>query len=52
MIGDSLKDVEAGKAAGCRTVLVNATETSDQADEQVTDMAALRSSIAKILGGR
>jgi D-glycero-D-manno-heptose 1,7-bisphosphate phosphatase len=52
MIGDSLKDVEAGKAAGCRTILVHATETSDQADKQVSDMAALRSSIAKILEGR
>ncbi len=52
MIGDSLKDVEAGKAAGCHTILVNAAETSDQADRQVADMAALRSSIAKILEGR
>lgn len=52
MIGDSLKDMEAGKAAGCHTILVNAVETSDQADRQVADMAALRSSIAKILEGR
>lgn len=52
MIGDSVKDVEAGKAAGCRTVLVNPATTSEQADHQVADMAALRSSIAKILGGR
>jgi D-glycero-D-manno-heptose 1,7-bisphosphate phosphatase len=52
MIGDSLKDMEAGKAAGCHTILVNDSETSDQADEQVADMAALRSSIAKILERR
>lgn len=52
MIGDSLKDTQAGKAAGCRTVLVSATETSAQADWQVTSMAALQSSIAAILEGR
>ena len=51
MIGDSPKDMEAGKAAGCRTILVNATETSPQADQQVADMAALRLSIAAILDG-
>ena len=51
MIGDSPKDMEAGKAAGCHTVLVNAVETSPQADRQVTDMAALRLAIADILDG-
>jgi D-glycero-D-manno-heptose 1,7-bisphosphate phosphatase len=52
MIGDSPTDMEAGRAAGCRTILVNAAETSPEADVRVADMAALRSSIAKILGDR
>lgn len=52
MIGDSLTDMEAGRAAGCRTILVNAAETSPLADIRVADMAELRSSIAKILEGK
>lgn len=32
MIGDSPRDTEAGRAAGCRTILVNPTATPDLAD--------------------
>lgn len=50
MIGDSVKDVEAGKAAGCRTtVLVNATTTSPQADYRVADMAELSAQLESLL---
>jgi D-glycero-D-manno-heptose 1,7-bisphosphate phosphatase len=41
MIGDQEKDVEAGRRAGCRTVLVGEPETATAADYRVPDMAAL-----------
>ncbi len=41
MIGDNEKDVEAGKRAGCRTVLVDSSERPTSADYRVPDMAEL-----------
>jgi D-glycero-D-manno-heptose 1,7-bisphosphate phosphatase len=49
MIGDSPKDVEAGKAAGCRTILVNAEETSPCADYRIDTMADLPPLLARLL---
>jgi len=49
MIGDSKKDVEAGRAAGCRTVWVSPKATVDPADFVFADMATLRDGIAKLL---
>ncbi|TFG88234.1 MAG: HAD-IIIA family hydrolase, partial [Gemmatimonadales bacterium] len=49
MIGDSEKDVEAGAAAGCRTVRVAPAGTPTGAGWRFDDMAALRSGIAKLL---
>ena len=40
MIGDHVRDIEAGRRAGCRTVFVG-THAPDEADFQVPDMAAL-----------
>jgi D-glycero-D-manno-heptose 1,7-bisphosphate phosphatase len=49
MIGDSAKDVEAGHAAGCRTILVgNATPTLPP-DFHFPSMSALSTAIATIL---
>lgn len=41
MIGDNEKDVQAGQRAGCRTVLVNASDQPTAADYQIADMSAL-----------
>jgi D-glycero-D-manno-heptose 1,7-bisphosphate phosphatase len=41
MVGDQEKDVEAGRRAGCRTVLVGEPVKPTRADHQVPDMAAL-----------
>jgi D-glycero-D-manno-heptose 1,7-bisphosphate phosphatase len=41
MVGDQEKDVEAGRRAGCRTVLVGAADKPTKADHRVPDMAAL-----------
>ncbi len=49
MIGDSPKDVEAGKAAGCRTILVGDAEATAPPDYRFANMAALASAIAKLL---
>ena len=49
MIGDSPKDVEAGRAAGCRTILVNPAATPDLADFTFNSMADLKANIAKIV---
>jgi histidinol phosphatase-like enzyme len=41
-VGDSPRDVEAGRRAGCgRTVLVSDSENSEYADWVVPDMSAL-----------
>jgi D-glycero-D-manno-heptose 1,7-bisphosphate phosphatase len=49
MVGDSERDVEAGAAAGCRTILVAPPGASSRADARFPDLAALRSGIAKRL---
>ena len=41
MVGDNEKDVEAGRAAGCRTVLVNASDQPTAADYRLADMEQL-----------
>jgi D,D-heptose 1,7-bisphosphate phosphatase len=42
MIGDSARDVQAGRAAGCRTILISgeADEDNDQADFMAADLHA------------
>jgi D-glycero-D-manno-heptose 1,7-bisphosphate phosphatase len=49
MVGDSEKDVEAGRRAGCRTILVDDSRAPTRADARVADMAALRSGIANLI---
>ncbi len=50
MIGDSAKDVEAGRAAGCRTILVGDAEPpAPPPDHRFANMSALASGIAKLL---
>ena len=49
MIGDSPKDAEAGRAAGCHTILVNPAATSEYADLTFPSMADLRQDLRKIL---
>ena len=49
MIGDQPRDVEAGKAAGCRTILVGSIEKHSGADLTVPDMKELQRVIAKVL---
>lgn len=50
MIGDSPSDVEAGKNAGCRTILVGDAAGLVEPDVRVPDMKALTTAIAGILG--
>lgn len=49
MIGDSPRDAEAGRAAGCQTILVGAKADPALADATFADMQSLCSGIAKIL---
>ena len=49
MIGDSPKDTEAGRAAGCRTILVNPAATPDLADFTFGSMPELAQALGKIL---
>ena len=51
MIGDAATDVQAGLAAGCRTVIVG-DEPCEDADVRVASMRELQSRIAGILSGR
>jgi D-glycero-D-manno-heptose 1,7-bisphosphate phosphatase len=51
MIGDNATDVQAGLAAGCRTVIVS-EEACEGAHVHVTSMRDLQSRIAEILSGR
>lgn len=51
MIGDSATDVQAGQAAGCRTVIVG-DAACDGADVRVDSMRELQSRIVGILSGR
>jgi len=48
MIGDNDKDVEAGRAAGCRTIRVGRGEGVN-ADYTVPDMTALKSLVERAL---
>ncbi len=50
MIGDNEKDVEAGRRAGCRTVLVSDKPGETSADHKVPDMQALKTLVASLLG--
>ncbi|MBA4387002.1 MAG: Clp protease [Verrucomicrobia bacterium] len=50
MIGDSVKDVEAGNGAGCRTILVGEARPGAVPTVRVADMKELKSRIAEILG--
>lgn len=49
MIGDSPGDAEAGRAAGCRTILVGEKAEPGLADYIFKDMAGLQGGIARIL---
>ena len=49
MVGDSATDVEAGRRAGCRTILVGEPDSSTQPDVRVDTMAELPSVIANLL---
>jgi D-glycero-D-manno-heptose 1,7-bisphosphate phosphatase len=49
MIGDSARDVEAGHAAGCRTILVGKAYPAAKPDFSIATMADLSSSIEAIL---
>lgn len=50
MIGDSERDVEAGRRAGCRTVLVGGSAESSVADLRVADLVELESRLDEMLG--
>ena len=50
MIGDQETDIEAGKSAGCRTVLVSKVDARSQADYKVGSMKELRGVVRRILG--
>ena len=49
MIGDSPSDAEAGRAAGCRTILVGHKAKPGMADYYFPDMADLGSNLEKLL---
>ena len=49
MVGDSETDVEAGRRAGCRTILVADKAGSSKADARVPSMTALAKRIREIL---
>ncbi|MDP6522645.1 MAG: HAD family hydrolase [Kiritimatiellia bacterium] len=50
MIGDQERDIEAGKSAGCRTVLVSEGDARSQADFKVGSMAELSGVVRRLLG--
>lgn len=49
MIGDSPTDIQAGQAAGCRTILVGPADPAVAPDHRFDSLADLRSAIAGIL---
>jgi D-glycero-D-manno-heptose 1,7-bisphosphate phosphatase len=51
MIGDQSPDTEAGRRAGCRTILVGTPDVPGEADVHVDSLASLKTSIEKILTG-
>jgi histidinol-phosphate phosphatase family protein len=54
MVGDQEKDIEAGRRAGCRTILLCGQKTETKADHIVPDLKALESLLERVLhkGGR
>jgi D-glycero-D-manno-heptose 1,7-bisphosphate phosphatase len=49
MVGDKETDVETGRNAGCRTVLVGQPHTESKADYRVADMAGLPGMLERVL---
>ncbi len=49
MVGDNEKDVEAGRRAGCRTILVDNTTRPTRADQRVENMGELVNYLKKSL---
>lgn len=49
MVGDSETDVEAGRRAGCRTILVARQKSETRADAEVSSMRVLAGKIEKII---
>ena len=49
MIGDNIKDIEAGGRAGCHTILVSATATARSATHHLTSMRELPTLLAGCL---
>jgi D-glycero-D-manno-heptose 1,7-bisphosphate phosphatase len=49
MIGDKETDIEAGRLAGCRTILVSRDATGSMADERAVDMTMLVETLDEIL---
>lgn len=49
MIGDQPTDIQAGQAAGCRTILVGPATAAATPDFRFDSLAALRSAVAGIL---
>ena len=49
MVGDNERDVEAGRRAGCRTVLVGARDRPSAADVRLDGMAELPGCLARVL---
>jgi D-glycero-D-manno-heptose 1,7-bisphosphate phosphatase len=50
MVGDGARDVEAGRRAGCRTILVGGRPT-EFADYAVADLDELQALLGRVLGG-
>ncbi len=49
MIGDAETDVQAGRSAGCRTILVNSAPASVSADRQIASMRELPELLENVL---
>ena len=49
MVGDQERDIEAGRRAGCRTILVSAAPAESAADIRVTRLEALQETLADAL---
>ena len=49
MIGDNVTDIEAGRAAGCRTIYVGKDVSYTDADLQLTDMSELAELLDNVL---
>jgi len=49
MIGDSETDIEAGKGAGCRTIMVGSKEPNSKADLKFADMRELAEKIGQVI---